>query len=151
MNQHDSVAQLADIIHGMRNQEDGLSPPTKILNPLEALPLKSGVAYAENLIDDQNIGIDFNRNGKSEAHVHSGRVLLHRGVNKVSQFRKLDDGLLAFPDLALGQPQKQPVEQNVLAAGQFVMKSGAQLNQRSDGPLNFYPSLAGRVHSGHNF
>src|SRR5260370_14823964 len=142
MNQHGSVAQLADIIHGMRNQKDRLSPTTKILDSLEALCLKSGVAYTENLIDDQNIGIDFDSNGKGKAHVHSGRVLLHWGVYKVAQFRKLDDGLFALLDLTLRQPQKQPVEQNVLPAGQFVMKPCAQRNQGRYGPLNFYLSLA---------
>ena len=79
----------------------------KSLDPLKALFLKSGVADAENLIDDQDVGIDFGSDRKGEAHVHSGGVLLHWGIYKVAQFGELDDGLLALPDLALRQPQKQ--------------------------------------------
>src|ERR1700720_2249847 len=103
MEQYDPVTELADVIHGVRHQKNGLSRSAKILDPVKALPLKSSVADTKNFIDNQDIGIDLGSHSKSESHVHSRRVLLHRGIYKVAQLGKLDNGFLALPDLASSQ------------------------------------------------
>ena len=49
------------------------------------------VADGEHLVDQQHVGIDVDRDGEAEAHVHAGRVGLHRRVDELPQLGELDD------------------------------------------------------------
>jgi hypothetical protein len=50
--------------------------------------LEGGVAYGKNFVQDEDLGIHLGCNGKRQARVHARRVLLNRGIDKFSDFRK---------------------------------------------------------------
>ncbi len=60
-----------------------------------------------------------------QAHVHARRILLHRRVDEFANVGKVDDALLTLHHFALGVAHQQAVQQDVFAAGQFVVKSSA--------------------------
>ena len=58
---------------------------------VEALVREALVADRQHFVDEQHVGIDVDRDGEPEAHVHAGRVGLHRRVDEVAQLGELDD------------------------------------------------------------
>ena len=71
-------------------------------------------------------------------HVHAGRVGLHRRVDELAQLREVDDLVEAILDLALREPEHDAVDEDVLAAGDLRMKSGAELDQRGDAAVDLH-------------
>ncbi len=70
--------------------------------------------------------------GEGEARVHAGRIALHGGVDEALHAREGHD-LVELPrDLGSPHPENGAVERDVLAPCQFRVKSGADLEQRSD-------------------
>ena len=90
------------------------------------------VADREHFVDEQHVGIDVNRDGESEPHVHAGRVGLHRRVDELLQLGELDDLVEALLNLALRQAEHDAVDEDVLAAGDLRMEPGAELDERRD-------------------
>ena len=94
------------------------------------------VADGEHLVDEQHVGIDVDRDGEPEPHVHAGRVGLHRRVDELLQLGELDDLVEALLDLALGEAEHDAVDEDVLAAGDLRVEPGAELDQRRDAAVD---------------
>ena len=58
---------------------------------LHAPLLERRVADGEHLVDDQDLGIDVDRDGEAETHEHARRVVLDRGVDEPLEPGELDD------------------------------------------------------------
>ena len=86
----------------MRHEQDRLVAALELGELVEALVREALVADRQHLVDEQHVGIDVDRDGKAEAHVHAGRVRLDRRVDEVRQLGELDDLVEALLDLALG-------------------------------------------------
>ena len=81
-------------------------------------------------------GIDVDRHGEAEPHVHAGRVGLHRRVDELAQLGEVDDLVEALLDLALRQAEHDAVDEDVLAAGDLGVKAGAELDERRDAAVD---------------
>ena len=71
----------AESAHGLgivAHHNNGLPFVSKVLQARLAFGLKFGVADGKDFVDQQNIGVDFDGNGKCQAHKHARRVLLYR-------------------------------------------------------------------------
>ena len=55
----------------MGHQQDRLAAAAKLRELVQALVGKAFVADREHLVDEQDVGIDVDRDGESEAHVHA--------------------------------------------------------------------------------
>ena len=91
--------------------------------------VKPFVADGEHLVHEQDVGIDVDRHGKTEPHVHAGRVGLDRRVDEVLELGELDDLVEPLGDLALGQAEHDAVDEDVLAAGDLRVEAGAELDE----------------------
>ena len=120
----------------MRHEQDRLAAAPELAELVEALVREALVADRQHLVDEQHVGIDVDRHGEAETHVHAGRVGLHRRVDEILQLRELDDLVEAPRDLALRQAEHDAVDEDVLAAGDLGMKAGAQLDQRGDAAVH---------------
>ena len=69
-----------------------------------------------------------------------GRVGLDRRVDELLHLGELDDLVEAPRDLALGEPEHDAVDEDVLAPGDLRMESGAELDQRRDAPVHRHRS-----------
>ena len=100
------------------------------------LLVKRLVADGEHFVDEQHVGIDVDRHGEPEAHVHAGRVGLHRRVDELLELGKGDDLVEALGNRALRQSEHHAVDEDVLTAGNLRMKAGAELDERRDTALH---------------
>ena len=120
----------------MRDEEHGLAAAAELGELVEALVRERLVADGEHLVDQQHVGVDVDGHGEAEAHVHAGRVGLHRRVDEVLEFGELHDLVEAPGDLALRQAEHDAVDEDVLAAGDLGVEPGAQLDERRDAALH---------------
>src|SRR5262245_9304373 len=117
----------------MTHEQDG-SPllSRHVIHLSETFLLKFGVADGQHLVNNQNFGLKVSRHRKCKADIHPGRIVLHRGVEKLLHLGKGDDLVELFADLALRHPEDGAVEKDVLSSGQFWMKASADLKQARD-------------------
>ncbi len=69
---------------------------------------------------------------KSQAHIHAGGVAFDWRVEKLFDFRELDDLVKFADDLRTAHAQDGTVKEDVLPSGEFLMKSGADLEEAGD-------------------
>src|SRR5690606_32927153 len=74
--QRDLVAQVAHHTEGVRHDDDGAAAVLEIEELLRALALELLVADGEHLVDEQEIGLDVDRDREAELDVHARRVVL---------------------------------------------------------------------------
>ena len=85
------VAEALDQAERVRDEQDRLAAALELGELVEALVREALVADREHFVDQQHVGIDVDRDGESEPHVHAGRVGLHRRVDEVLHLGELDD------------------------------------------------------------
>ena len=133
----------------MRDQQDRLAAPPELGELVEALVRERLVADRQHLVDQQHVGIDVDGHGEAEAHVHPGRVRLHRRVDEVPQLGELDDLVEAARDLPLREAEHDPVDEDVLAAGDLRVEPGAELDERGDAAVHRDRALGRLGDAGH--
>ncbi len=75
----------------MRHEQDRLAAALELRELVEALVGEALVADRQHFVDEQHVGIDVDRDGKPEAHVHAGRIRLHRRIDELFHLGELDD------------------------------------------------------------
>ena len=83
------------------DEQDGLAAAPELRELVEALVREALVADGEHLVDQQHVGIDVNRHGEAQPHVHARRVGLDRRIDEVLELGELDDLVEPLADLAL--------------------------------------------------
>ncbi len=128
--EHDGpVADRTDLVGRVGDQKDGPALFLKGLDPVDALALKTLVAHSQYLVDHQNVGVDVDRHGKAETHVHARGVELHRSIDECLELGEVDDGIEDAVHFLLGHAQEGSVEVDVLPPGQVLLEARAQLEQ----------------------
>ena len=126
----------------MRYEDDGLSLLFKVFQRLEAFLLEGDIAHSQGFIDEQDIRVNLGRDGKTQSDIHTSRIGLYRGVDKITNIRKGDDGIHLLVDLFSGQAQDGAIEVDVLPTGQFLLKASAQLQKSHCLAINVNSPLA---------
>src|SRR5581483_10843885 len=129
---HDLLAHLAHRAQRMRHEHDRLAVGAQLRELLAALRLELLVADGEHFVDQQDVGIHVDGHGETQPYVHTGRVVLHRGVDEPGEAGELDDLVEAPVDLLRREPEDRSVEVHVLATRQLRMEAGAELEERRD-------------------
>src|SRR5215203_2196236 len=107
----------------MRDEQHRRAVAPEFVQPLDALHLEGGVANREDLVDEEDVGLEMCRHGEAKTDVHPRRVPLDRRVDELPDPCELDD-LFELPvDLAPLHSKDRSAKENVLAAGQFGMKA----------------------------
>ncbi len=81
------------------------------------------------------------RDGKCEPHVHTGRVALYRRIKKSFDFGERYDLIEFAPDLTARHAEDRTVQIDVLAATEFGMEPGANLQQTCDASADLYATF----------
>src|SRR5580765_8029882 len=106
----------------MRNEDDRAAVPVEVANSVDALALEGSVADREDLVQQQDVGIEMRRDRKAEAHEHPGRVGANRNVDEVLELRELHDLVEALADVRALEPEDRAVQEDVLAPGEVGME-----------------------------
>ena len=129
--EHDgAVADLADEIRCVGDEEDRAALALEPLDALDALALEGFVAHRQHLVDQQDVGVDVDRHREAEANVHARRVVAHLHVDELLELCECDDLVEHVVGLAFRQSQDRRIHVDVLATGQLVVEAGTELEQR---------------------
>ena len=107
-------------------------------DPPEALSLERLVADGEDLVQQQDVGVEERRDREPEPHRHSRRVRADGPIDRVLELGECDDLVEAALDLGPCQTLDRAVQEDVLAPGEVHVKAGAELEQRANASLSAY-------------
>ena len=134
--EHDrAIADLAHEVGRVGDEHDRASFALELADPFEALALEGLVADREHLVDEQQLGLDVHRDRESEPHVHPRRVVLHLRVDELLELGEGDDLVETAFEVVLRHAEERAVEEDVLAAGEILLETRAQLEEGRD-PLD---------------
>jgi hypothetical protein len=149
LEQRDLVTQVTDRPQTVRDDDDRLPGRAHVVDLLQAALLELRVAHCEHFVDEEDVGIDVDRDREPESYVHARRVVLHRRVDELLDAGEADDLVEPRVELLLAQPEDGAVEVDVLPSRELGMESGAQLEQRGDLAVRGDPPVVGAEDPGH--
>ena len=91
----------------------------------------------QHLIADQDLRIDHRRDRESQASLHSGGIILDRGVQEALKLRELDNLIKMLLHEFSRMPEHRPIQEDVLPRRQLLVEACAELDHR----CNFPPDL----------
>ena len=72
VHQRDAVAESFDRHQVVRDEEHRRSRTSQLVQPIDALQLKGGVADGQHFVDEQNVRLEMCGDGEAEPDVHPG-------------------------------------------------------------------------------
>ena len=132
VDQEHPVAELRDGLDLVRHEDDRAARRVDVLHPPEAARLELGVAHAQNLVHEHDLGLEVRRDREGEADVHPARVALHRRVEELLDAGELGDLRQLGLDLAALHAEDRAVQEDVLPPGELGVEAGSDLEQAAD-------------------
>ena len=122
------VAKAADGTHIVGDIEHGSAVLLRhVPHFVQALALEGHVAYRQHLVHNHDLAVQVSRHGEGQLDKHAAGIPLDRGIDKVPNLGKVDDGFHFFIDFRLAHAQDGPVHVDILPAGHFAVEAGAHL------------------------
>ncbi len=127
----------------MAYEEDRAPALCHLRHLLDALALELQVADSENLVHQEDLGVQVSGNREGEPYLHPARIAFDHRVDELSGLGKLDDLLELRIDLALSHAEDAAVEIDVLPSRQLRMETGADFEQAADAAMDIRVALGG--------
>src|SRR5262245_10789534 len=125
-----SIRQAPHRLEVMRHEENRHALLLHLLDASHAALLKENVADRKRLVDDEDIGIKMDRDGKRQANEHAARIRFYRPVDEVADFRKLFNRRDSSPGLGVGEAEYRGIKIDVLAPRKLRIETGPQFQKR---------------------
>src|SRR5207248_1670680 len=122
-----AAAQGRHRAHVVADEQDRRATLAERLHAVEALLLERGIADGENLVDDEDLGIEMGGDSEGQADVHTAGVALGGRVEEAPDLGEGDDVVKLAIDLLTAHAKDGAVEVDVLAAAQLLVEAGADL------------------------
>ena len=135
----------------MANKENRAAMAGDIFHFAQAFFLEFRVAHRQDLVHNQNLGLQMRSDGECEPHIHAGAIPLHRRVDELLDAGELDDLVELGADFGFGHPENGAVQKDVLAPAQLGMEPGADLEERCDATADSYLAACGLGDAAENF
>ena len=144
---HAAVTNLRNQIQVMAHHGKSLTGRAQLLNLRNTLLLERLIAHRKNLIHQEDIRVRMHRNREGQTQVHTRRVELHLGIDKVVNLSEIHNRIEGSLNLILGHTQNRAVEVHVIAAGQIRVETSAHLNQTRNIAASENLTLIGAHHA----
>ena len=118
--QHRAVAEALDRAHVVGHEQDRAALALEPLELVEALLLEARVADREHLVDQQDLGVDLDRDREREPHRHARGVVLQPHVEELLELGEGDDAVEALARLLAREAEHDRVDHHVVARGQVA-------------------------------
>ncbi len=141
--QHRAVAHSLDGGRGVRDEDGRPAFPLERHDPVHALALERLVADREDLVEQQDVGVEVHGEREPEAHVHPRRVRAHGQVDEALELGELDDVVERVADLRALHPVDRAAQEDVLPPREVGVEPGAELEQGSDRAADRDPPARG--------
>ena len=93
--------------------------------------MKVEVADGEDLVEEEDVGVEVGGDGEGEAHIHAAGVILDGGVNEVFEAGELNNLLKLSVDFFGAHANDGAVEIDILAAAQLGVEADPHFEQRA--------------------
>ena len=143
-----AVAQAADLVELVGDEDDGAALAGDIAHFAETFFLEIDIADGEDFVDEEDFGLEMGGDGKGEADVHAGRVVLDGSVDKLFEFGEGDDFVELAGDFGFAHAEDGAGEESIFAAGKLGMEAGADFEEGADASANFGPAGRGASDAG---
>ena len=130
LQQHRAVAEAVQRTHVVRYKHDRSPLVAHSVEDVKALLLKGGVADGEHLIDEQDVGVDLDRDRECQPDVHAGGVVLELQLLELAQFGEVDHLVDAPTRLTRGEAHHDAVQHDVVACREVLVEADAELDER---------------------
>ena len=130
------MAETVQGCHIVSDKHDCAALVAHAVEDVEALLRKGGVAHRQHLVDEKNVRVDLDRYGEREADVHSRRVVLELELLELAQFGEVDHLVIARLRLAWRETHHDPVQDDVVACGQVLVETHAELDEGRKSPVH---------------
>ena len=114
--EHGALAQALDLSRVVRDEDDRAATLLELEDLAEALALEGLVADGEDLVEQEDVGVEVRGDREAEPHVHPRGVGAHRPVDRLLELGEGDDLVEALADLRPLEPVDGAVQEDVLAA-----------------------------------
>src|SRR5262249_43776140 len=101
---------------GMRDEHDRSAPLAELENLAEALALERLVADREDLVEEQDVGVEVGCDREAEPHVHPRRVRPNRDVEEIVELGEGDDLVDPLANVRTAEAVDRAVHVDVLPA-----------------------------------
>jgi hypothetical protein len=129
------------------HREPALAQPTQAA---DALLLKADVTDGQDLVDDEQIGIDRERHGEGQARHHAARVRLQGLLHEAADVGEGRDVGEARAHLLAGNAEDRPAEHHVLATRELRIEPRTQLEHRRHASVHRHAPAGRRQRSRHD-
>src|SRR6478735_5314414 len=103
MLQHNpTVTNPGDQLEVVAHHHESLPGGSQVLDLVQALSLERLVSDGEDLVDEKYLGVRVDGHRKSQTQVHTRGVEPHFGIDKLTNFGEVNDGIELLVDLRLG-------------------------------------------------
>ena len=116
--------------HVVGHEQDRLALVAHPVEDVEALLLERRIADGQHLVDQQDVGVDLDRDREREPDLHAGRVVLELELLEFLQLREVDHRVEPLARLARGEPHHDPVHHDVVPRGEVHVEADAELDER---------------------
>ncbi len=123
-------AESSERLEVMTHEQDRHSLVLQLAQLRHTARRESRVANRERFIDDENLGVDVDRNRERQPYEHAARVGLDRQIDELPDFRKGQDAIVSRINLGGAQPQQGSVEIDVVVPGELRIEARPELEQR---------------------
>ena len=132
----------------MGDKEDGSSIADDLFHSLHAAILKLLIPDRENLVDDQDLGLQEGGHRERKLHIHAARVALHRGIDEILHTGEGDDLVELGRDFSPGHAEDGAIHVNIIPTGQVGVEAGADLQEAADAAIDLDATGAGSSDAG---
>src|SRR5437588_4578413 len=143
--QHRALAEPLDGRRVVGDEDDRAAALLELEDLAEALALERLVPDGEDLVEQQDVGLEVGRDREPETHVHPGRVRPHRQVDELLEPRERHDLVELPADVLALEPEDRAVQEDVRAPAEVRVEAGAELEERADAPAD-RDAARGRLH-----
>src|ERR1700722_10305522 len=109
-----TIAQQANRSLIVTNEENRPRLPGHFLDLSQTLSLKSRIANCQNLIHEQNLGVQMGRHSKCQPNIHAAGVMLDRSVQEFLYFGESNDCIKFPTDLCAAHAKNGTIEKDVV-------------------------------------
>lgn len=130
------MAQRSHTRHIMAHEEHRSTLALRyILHLTDGFLLELGVTDGEDLVHDQDLGIEMGGDGEAQTDHHTATVPLNRRVDIALATGEIDDLVQLTLDLIMRHAQDSAVEENILPTRHLAMETCTDLQQAT------YPTM----------
>src|SRR6266849_1488814 len=147
---NDALAEAANLVQLMADKDNRAAGAGYVSHFPQTRALKFDVADGENFIDQQNFRFKVRGNRKGQAHKHAAGIMLHRRVDEFVEFGEGHDFIEFAGDFLPAHAQDGAAQIRVLPAGEFRVKTRADLEKTADAAMNFGPARSRPRDAGKN-